>query len=323
MKFYLAPMEGITGHIYRRHFHELYKGVDKYFTPFIATNQTFKLKNREKREIDPKINEGMYVVPQLLTNNAQQFIWYAREIKKLGYNEINLNVGCPSGTVVSKHKGAGMLLDLEQFDSFLDQIYTELSEKLTISVKTRLGIENFDDLDRITEIYNKYPLNELIVHPRTRKDFYKNSPDFNAFRNVCEKANMDIGYNGDIKTSDDIIKIINDYNDYNVNSIMIGRGILTNPLMLENYYENKPHNNIDCDRLKEFVSRLFADYVSDYTACSDAINRMKELWFYILEPFDDCKEIHKEMKKIKKAKDKEVYESAINNLFEILRKIEK
>ncbi|SER44256.1 tRNA dihydrouridine synthase [Lachnobacterium bovis] len=321
MKFYLAPMEGITGHIYRRHFNELYKGVDKYFTPFIATNQTFKLKNREKREIDPKINEGMVVVPQLLTNNAQQFIWYAKEIKKLGYNEINLNVGCPSGTVVSKHKGSGMLIDLEQFDNFLETIYSELANDLFISIKTRLGIENFDDLEKLIEIYNKYPMNELIVHPRTRMDFYKNIPNYNAFKEVCEKSNKNIGYNGDIKISDDINKIITDFKDYNVDSIMIGRGFLTNPMLVENYLSNKPDTNIDCDRLKEFVAKLFEDYVRDYTACSDAINRMKELWFYILEPFSDYNEVKKYAKKIKKAKDKDVYETTVNNLIVTLKNI--
>ena len=113
MEFYFAPMEGITGYIYRNAHQKFFPGMDKYFTPFLSPNENRALNPKEKKDILREHNIDLYVTPQILTNRADFFLRAARELKEeYGYEEVNLNLGCPSGTVVSKGKGAGFLGDL-------------------------------------------------------------------------------------------------------------------------------------------------------------------------------------------------------------------
>ena len=137
MKIYLAPMEGITTYIFRNAFEKYYGGVDKYFTPFLTASH---LKGREKRDVDPDNNSVPSLVPQILTNDSELFIKIAEQLAELGYREVNLNLGCPSGTVTGKGRGAGFLDRTAELDRFLYDIYNKLPE-MDISIKTRIGME--------------------------------------------------------------------------------------------------------------------------------------------------------------------------------------
>ena len=171
MKLYLAPLEGITNHIYRKALYECFGGFDKYFIPFIRAKQNLNFSGREKKDIDPENNQGMYAVPQILTRNAEDFLRTASQLAGLGYREINLNLGCPSKTVVTKGCGAGFLERPDELERFLDHIFANTD--LKISIKTRLGMDDAEEFEDLLEIYNRFPLEELIVHPRVQKDFYK------------------------------------------------------------------------------------------------------------------------------------------------------
>ena len=182
MKYYMAPMEGLTGYIYRNAYHACYHPMDKYFTPFLSPKANSSLSFRELNDILPEHNQGMYVVPQILTNQAEDFIRTAKELQEYGYSEINLNLGCPSGTVVSKYKGAGFLGLPDSLDRFLDEVCGKMEGMgMELSVKTRLGLVSPDEFTGLLEIYNRYPLKELILHPRVRTDYYKNTPNMPAF----------------------------------------------------------------------------------------------------------------------------------------------
>ena len=182
MKYYLAPMEGITGYIYRNAYEKFFHNIDKYFTPFIVPNQSRSLKTKELRDILPENNQGMNIVPQILTNDSEGFIVTAKKLKQLGYNEVNLNLGCPAGTVVSKNRGSGFLALRDELDRFLEEIYK--IEDMKISIKTRIGKDTPEEFYKLIEIYNKYPLEELIIHPRTREDFYGNTPNLEVFKDA-------------------------------------------------------------------------------------------------------------------------------------------
>ena len=173
MKFYLAPMEGITGYIYRNAHATYFGGVDKYFTPFIATTQHGKFTSRELNDILPEHNEGIAVIPQILSNNAADVMVTVQQLVTYGYEEVNLNLGCPSGTVVAKGKGSGFLAYPEALDRFLNEVFEKTPIK--ISIKTRIGKENPDTFNELMEIFNRYPLEELIIHPRVQTDFYRNT----------------------------------------------------------------------------------------------------------------------------------------------------
>ncbi len=222
MKYYLAPMEGITEYIYRNSYEKFFGNVDKYFTPFIVPNESRSLKTKELVDVLPENNKGMNIVPQILTNDAEGFINTSRKLQQLGYSEVNLNLGCPAKTVVSKNRGSGFLAKREELDSFLDEIFK--MDDMKISIKTRIGKDNPEEFYELIKIYNKYPLEELIIHPRTQKDFYGNKPNLNVFRDALSLSNNPVCYNGDIFTINDYNKLVADFPE--VNTVMLGRGIL-------------------------------------------------------------------------------------------------
>ena len=234
MNFYFAPMEGLTGYIYRNAYNTFFNKIDKYFSPFIVANQSNSFRARELNDILPEHNQGLVLIPQLLTNNAKDFIHTANKLKQFGYNEINLNLGCPSGTVVSKNKGSGFLAKTEELDVFLEEIFSESATK--ISVKTRIGKDQPEEFYNLIEIFNKYPIEELTIHPRTQKDFYKNKPNLKIFKDALALSKNLVCYNGDICT-------VKDYNGFSaefpsVETIMIGRGLLANPGLISEIKNN-------------------------------------------------------------------------------------
>lgn len=305
MKFYLAPMEGITGHIYRNSYEKYFHNIDKYFTPFIVPNQSVSLKTKELKDLLPQNNKGLNIVPQILTNDAEGFILTANKLKQLGYEEINLNLGCPAGTVVSKKRGSGFLAYPEELDKFLDEIYK--IDNMKISIKTRLGKERADEFYKLIEIYNKYPLEELIIHPRTREDFYGNTPNLEMFKDALKLSKHFICYNGDIFTLNSYNKIINEFPE--VNKVMLGRGILANPGLIGEIKNNEFANK---EIIKMFHDEIFENYTILLNEDKNAMYRMKELWGYMSHIFTNNKKYYKKIKKAQKAID---YKNAVNSLF--------
>lgn len=312
MKFYLAPMEGITGQVYRNVYHSFYNNIDKYFTPFIAPNKKRIMRTREQKDVAPENNLGMYVVPQILTNQPEQFCDTCGALYELGYREVNLNAGCPSSTVVTKKKGAGILAEPEILDRFLDEVFTVLrqrgiEESIVISVKTRLGIFSQAEFSDILAVYNRYPLGEVIVHPRVQQDFYKNTPDWEAFREALEQSVHPLCYNGDIFTKEQYEAFVAEFPK--VERMMLGRGVIANPGLIG---EIKGEEKISFGQLKHYHDLLYKGYTMDLKNERDVLFKMKELWFYIGNRFEEG---DRDLKKIRKAKSALEYEGAVESLF--------
>jgi len=305
MKYYLAPMEGITEYIYRNSYEKFFGNVDKYFTPFIVPNESRSLKTKELVDVLPENNKGMNIVPQILTNDAEGFINTSRKLQQLGYSEVNLNLGCPAKTVVSKNRGSGFLAKREELDSFLDEIFK--MDDIKISIKTRIGKDNPEEFYELIKIYNKYPLEELIIHPRTQKDFYGNKPNLCVFRDALSLSNNPVCYNGDIFTINDYNKLVADFPE--VNTVMLGRGILANPGLI-----NVIKNNINTSKniLKDFHDEILNRYIEVFPEDTYAINRMKELFGYMIYIFSDNKEYAKKIRSAQKLSD---YTEAVQSLF--------
>jgi len=305
MKYYLAPMEGITGYIYRNSYEKFFHNIDKYFTPFIVTNKGTSLKAKELRDVLPENNKNMNIVPQILTNDSEGFINTSRRLQQFGYNEVNLNLGCPAGTVVSKNRGSGFLAKREELDMFLEEIFK--IDDMKISIKTRIGKDSPEEFYELIKIYNKYPLEELIIHPRTQKDFYGNKPNLEVFKDALSLSTNPVCYNGDVFTVDNHNKLIETFPE--VNTLMLGRGIIANPGLLN---EIKNNTFLDKKVLKVFVDEILDKYIELFNEERNALFRMKELWGYMIHIFSDNK---KYAKKIKKAQNLSDYNEAILSLF--------
>ena len=299
MQYYLAPLEGITTYVYRNAYHKHFKKMDKYFTPFIVPHKDKKFNTRELKELSPEHNHGLNVVPQLLTNNAEDFLKTAKDIVQMGYDEINLNLGCPSRTVVTKKKGAGFLEYPEELDRFLDEIYGNADFK--ISVKTRIGKDSPDEFYQLLEIYNKYPIEELTIHPRIQTDYYQNTPNLDMFKVAYEESKNPICYNGDIRTTDNLTSLTQQFPD--LKHVMIGRGIIHNPGLL---------THLDKETLLSFHNMILEEYIKISSGERNVLFKMKELWFYMISLFEDAEKVGKKIKKTERLKE---YESIINMLF--------
>lgn len=317
-KIYFAPLEGVTDSIFRNTFEKYYGGVDKYFTPFLSPNSTYKFTTREFNQIDPKKNNIENTVPQLLTNDAEHFLWAASEIASLGYKEINFNLGCPSGTVVAKKKGSGLLFYPEMLDNMLYQVFNGLESACNkkgcntpdISIKTRLGKLEADEFYEILDIYNKYPISELTIHPRIQKDFYREplKPEFFDYAITNSKAPL--VFNGDIVSISDIDNTFSKYPD--INAIMIGRGLLANPGLVLAYKKGLEEYPLDLKTFKSFHDDLLIQYTQLLSGEKPVLHRMKEFIAYWERNFPDDTKI---IKKIRKSNSINEYKSNICALF--------
>lgn len=307
MRFYFAPLEGITGYLYRNAFQEFFgEEVDRYFTPFIATAHEGTVKNRSLKDIMPENNRGIALIPQILGNNAPDFISLSKQLRELGYKEVNLNLGCPYGTVVSKGKGAGFLAKKEELKEFLSEIYSAgITE---ISIKTRIGKDSPEEFEELLDLYNQFPVKELIIHPRIQLDFYKNKPNMAVFEQALIKSRNPICYNGDIFTVEDYRKFHEKYPQ--TDKIMIGRGLLVNPALLRVIQGGKA---LEKKELKGFHDRLYTDY-SKVMGDKNTLFKMKELWNYFRYLFPEG---DKELKKVRKAQRSADYEAAVRELFAV------
>lgn len=306
MNFYFAPMEGITGYVYRNAHHAFFGHIDKYFTPFLVPNQNRHFGTKELMDIIPEHNQGINVVPQILTNHADSFIWAAKELYRFGYQEVNLNLGCPSGTVVSKNKGSGFLALKEELNLFLDRIFSELDMRITI--KTRVGKDSPLEFYDLITIFNQYPLGELIIHPRIQKDYYKNKPDLDVFKAALSLSTHQICYNGDLFTASDYEAFSASFPE--VDYVMLGRGLVANPSLADGLSKGTPP---DKQQLKAFHDAVYHGYQDILFGDRNILFKMKELWSYMICLFSDYRVYWKKIKKSERLSD---YETAVLRLFQ-------
>lgn len=273
-QLYFAPMEGITGSIYRRAHHRIFGGVDRYYAPFIFTNPKGKISKKDLLEIAPEYNEGCWVVPQLLSNCAEDFIATAHTLKGLGYDEVNLNLGCPSSTVASKGRGSGFLGEKEALKAFLADIFDKTDMK--ISLKTRIGLNRADEFDDILDIYQAFPVEMLIVHPRIRMDYYSGKPDMEAFEKASARMPFPVCYNGDIFTAAAYERVSQKYSD--ICHWMIGRGLLSNPALCR---EIRGGDCASREELADYYHTMRDEYEVRLQGNKKVVFLMKEFWHYI------------------------------------------
>lgn len=289
MNLYFAPLEGITTYTYRNTHAEFFGGCDGYFAPFITPSDNEKIGMRCLRDINPDVNKTNVTV-QVLTNRADSFLKFEDKILGLGYDSVNINLGCPSGTVVKKNRGSGFLRDVEGVDQFLDGIFAE--SKLKISIKTRSGFASGVELDKLMEVYNKYNLTSLIIHPRARADFYNGEPDMAVFERAYAVSKNAVCYNGNVFSKQEHIGICEKFP--NLEGVMFGRGAVMNPAI---FREIKGGRALETRELIEFTDILAERYLKVLGSEVYTLHKLKEIWMYIMWNFPNEKKTFKAVKK--------------------------
>ena len=306
VKYYMAPLESVTTWIYRQAHAKIYGRLDKYFIPFLEPHEKRDFKTRELQEILPEHNENISAVPQILTNRSEGFIKLAKALKDWGYEEVNLNLGCPSKTVVTKGKGSGFLAKPEELERFLTEIFDALSGEVKISVKTRIGKEDPEEFPALLELFNKYPMEELIIHPRVQKDGYGNVPRLELYE-LAEKQSVNpLCYNGDLYTREQIRNFAERFPG--TERLMFGRGFLRDPGLL--YNEGKDSKDI-FEKFWAFHDLVYEGYQERNMGDRNVLFKMKELWSYQVYQFSEPERLFKTFKKVQDCNE---YEQMIRNL---------
>ena len=304
MMLYFAPLEGFTDAVYRRVHHAVFGGVEKYFTPFISPSRSLSFTSRQQADFSPKENAGVPTVPQVLANNPAFFLNMVRLLRDAGYPEVNLNLGCPSGTVTAKGKGAGMLKDPDALSRFLDEVYSKAP--LPVSLKTRAGYASPEEWQKLLEIFCRYPVSEWILHPRTCLEFYRGAPHRDFYRQAVAAAPFPVIYNGDLLCEADCRAFAQSCPEGA--GWMLGRGLLTNPALAQTL---RGGQRLTLESLRAFHDRLYCEYLKSWPEHA-AVGRMHGLMGYFLYAVDCPSPIRRALRKATTA---EEYTDAAARLF--------
>lgn len=304
----VAPMESLTGMPFRRVHAHFFGSADRYYLPFVTPTTLPRFTDRQMRELAPEVNAGIHAVPQLLTRRPADFIWAAKALADLGYDEVNLNLGCPAGTVVAKGKGSGFLREPAELQRFLDAIFSA-DLPIAISVKTRIGWADEKEFDLLADVYNHYPMmKSLTIHPRLRTDFYKGDVREKVFEEYFASFKMPLGYNGDIITVGDIQRVTERYRP--LAHIMVGRALMADPAL---FRKAKGGKAATLKEIQNYYDALLESYRIAFGNLKNSLMRMKEYWFFQHNLFDGAE---KAVKAIYKAKTLEDYTDAITRIYE-------
>ena len=309
MELYFAPMEGITGARYRQAHRACFGGVDRYYLPFLSPTRDHLFTPRELRQVSPEVNAGLNAVPQMLTREPADFLWAARALGEMGYGEVNLNLGCPSGTVVAKGKGAGLLADPPALERLLEGIFSGDLGGVRVSVKTRMGMADPEEFGPLLELLGRFPISLLIVHPRVREDYYRHPLRREALLSLLPRLSLPWCWNGGVT----------DRESYDraaalpgVRGVMMGQGLIADPALARKARGGQPAGR---EELRAFHDELYQGYLRDFSSEKNTVFHMKELWSYFFRLFEGGEKLFKQ---IKKAQNGQSYESAVDQIFRTL-----
>ena len=308
MQYYAAPMEGLTDRVWRQAQQKWFgpEGTaHRYYAPFLSPPENRVLIKKKMAELEPAANPGVQVIPQLLAKDGELAAWMIVELRRMGYTEVNLNFGCPSGTVTAKGKGSGMLRDPQKLDAFLDAVFSQAGGP--VSVKTRLGVARAEEFGEILNVYNKYPLCELTIHPRVMKQLYRGEADRAAFAAALPECRMPVCYNGDVTTVDDLRALEAAFPE--LSGIMVGRGLIADPALLRKAVGGPAASR---EELHGYHDELYHGYTEAFGMASCAVSRMKAHWFYLIHLFDGADALEKPLRKAREGWE---YETVVNQIF--------
>ena len=308
-KIYQAPLQGFTDFGFRKVLAESFGGIDKFFIPYISYGKGHEIKRSQLREVFPENNQSLPVVAQVLFSDGTELTELVSILKDYGYDEINLNLGCPYPMVTNKGRGAALLEKPEALLEALQQLYSK-NYQVRFSVKMRAGMTNDRDAEAVFEVLNQFPLEEVIFHPRTADQMYDGHANPQLFANAVSLVKHPLVYNGDIVSVagfQELQTILPTQNSW-----MIGRGLLANPALGAQLKGDVFNPNELREKLRDFHDRIFDNYSSRLDGSGHVLMKMNQFWTYFCESFSNP---HKAMKLVKKSTSLHKYNAAVAEIF--------
>ncbi len=308
LTLYSSPLQGFTDFKFRNAYNKYFEGIDFFYSPYIRLNGKLELKKSEERDILPKNNSNLHLIPQIMTRDADEFLFVARYIKDLGYDELNWNLGCPYPMVTKRGMGSGLIKYPDLIDEILDKVLAETD--ISVSIKIRLGLDSNEEILGVLPVFDKYPLKNIAIHPRIGKQLYKGPVDLDAFQNCLKHSKHKIIYNGDIKTVEDYRNLKERFPS--IDTWMIGRGLISDPFlpaMIKNNTLEYPDNRLEV--FSKFHDTLFDDVQQALSGPSHVNMKMYHYWIYFISSFPNSP---KGLKYIKKAQSFNAYRDAVQEI---------
>jgi tRNA-dihydrouridine synthase len=307
LTIYLAPLQGFTDFVYRKAYAEIFQGVDAFFIPYISVkiNEIFK---KHEKEILPENNPQNRVIPQVLASSADEMLFLSKILEDKGYNEINLNLGCPYPMVTNRGKGAGLLPHPEKIKEILSLFFEKTN--LRLSVKLRAGLHSANEIEQIIPVLNEFPLTEVIFHPRVAKQLYEGEILNSAFQYAMQNLKHRLVYNGNIFSVDDFNLTRQKFPE--TNDWMLGRGVLMNPFLPAEIKNIEIPDKLKLEKLKEFHRLIFELYTEKVDNEGNVLNKMKQFWIYFSYNFTEQR---KSFKLIKKTNRISKFQSTVQLIF--------
>ncbi len=303
-----SPLQGFTDFRFRNTFNKYFSGIDTFYSPYIRLNGKLIIKPAYERDILPKNNTVKEVIPQIMTNSADEFLFVADFVQQLGYKELNWNLGCPYPMVTKRGMGSGLICDPNKIDEILDVVHTKTD--LTVSMKMRMGYDNPEEILAVFPILEKYPIKNIAIHARIGKQLYKGGVDLESFQRCLEQSKQKIYYNGDITSVEKYRELKDRFPS--IDHWMIGRGLIADPFlpsMIKADTTEYPDNKLEI--FSKFHDTLFHQYEQALSGKSHVLTKMLHYWEYFSTTFDNP---HKTFKLIKKAKNIKAYEEAVSKI---------
>lgn len=304
-----SPLQGFTDSKFRNAFNHFFGGIDTFYAPYIRLNGKLVIKNSYKRDIELANNTTLEVIPQIITNDVDEFLFVAKYIRELGYKELNWNLGCPYPMVTKRGMGSGLIADPEKINNILHKVHNE--SDVLVSMKMRMGYENPEEILKTLPVLDKYPLKNIAIHARIGKQLYKGGTDLDSFQKCIDNTNHKLYYNGDVTSVNAFKKLQERFPT--IDHWMIGRGLIADPFlpnMIKKDTLEYPKNRFDI--FNEFHDRIFTEYDAALSGPTPIKMKMLGFWEYFSKSFANPQKTYK---KIKKAQNVKKYEIAVREIF--------
>ncbi len=303
-----SPLQGFTDFKFRNAFNQYFGGIDTFYAPYIRLDGKLVIKSSYQRDLQPENNTTLVVIPQIMTNDVDEFLFVVKYVQDLGYKELNWNLGCPYPMVTKRGMGSGLISDVERINAILDRVHSETD--IIVSMKMRMGYENSEEILEVLPVLDTYPLKNIAIHARIGKQLYKGGVDLNAFQRCLDHSSHKIYYNGDITS----VRVFKEMQERfpSLDHWMIGRGLIADPFlpaMIKNNTTVYPDNWITT--FSDFHETIFTAYDQALSGPTPIRMKMLGFWEYFSNSFSNP---HKVYKKIKKAKDIVAYRAAVKEI---------
>jgi tRNA-dihydrouridine synthase len=304
-----SPLQGFTDFRFRNAFHKYFGGIDTFYSPYIKLNGKLVIKGSYERDILPENNNTLEVIPQIITNDAEEFLFVTKYVQQLGYKELNWNLGCPYPMVAKCGMGSGLISNTSQIEHILKRVHNETD--IIVSMKMRMGYENPTEILDVFPILEQYPIKNIAIHARIGKQLYKGGVDLDSFQKCLDTSKQRIYYNGDITSVEKFRTMQERFPS--IDHWMIGRGLIADPFlpsMIKNNTTEYPKNKLEI--FEAFHDTIYQEYDEYLQGPTPIRMKMLGFWEYFSESFSNPQKTYK---KIKKAGNCKNYEAAVKEIF--------